>query len=237
MGLSKIGQVGKSGLQKLADESNSCKEILVKLGLKPYGSNYDTLKKYFKIFEINTTKLDENREVSLQEFRKWDPSKKQYTLEQIIEKPGVRYQPYKLKKRLIDAGYKENKCEICGISEWMGKEISLQLHHKDGDETNNTLENLQILCPNCHSQTDNYAGKSTRQNKEKQPRKNRTPQEEITKPSREELKKDIRILGYRNTRYKYHVGDKKLREWCEEYGLPLSRDEIYSISDEDWAKL
>lgn len=61
---------------------------------------------------------------------------------------------------MLKEGYKENKCEICGITEWLGNPIVCQLHHIDGDNTNNTIENLQILCPNCHSQTDNYCGHS-----------------------------------------------------------------------------
>lgn len=57
---------------------------------------------------------------------------------------------------------KEYKCEICGITEWNKKHISLVLHHKDGNHSNNDINNLQVLCPNCHSQTDTYAGKSSR---------------------------------------------------------------------------
>jgi len=63
---------------------------------------------------------------------------------------------------LINEGYKENRCEICGISEWNGKQLVCQLHHIDGDTTNNELSNLQILCPNCHSQTENYCGNSNK---------------------------------------------------------------------------
>lgn len=51
------------------------------------------------------------------------------------------------------------KCECCGLSEWMGKEITLEVHHEDGDSLNNELDNLQLLCPNCHSMTDNWRGK------------------------------------------------------------------------------
>ena len=65
-------------------------------------------------------------------------------------------------KKIIDLGLKEYKCECCGITEWNGKEIRLQVHHIDGDHFNNELENLQILCPNCHSQTDTFAGKSNK---------------------------------------------------------------------------
>ena len=56
-----------------------------------------------------------------------------------------------LKNKLIKEGLKENKCEICGISEWQGKELICQLHHIDGNHYNNNLDNLQMLCPNCHS--------------------------------------------------------------------------------------
>lgn len=63
---------------------------------------------------------------------------------------------YSTLKRLL-RDYKEYKCEICGISEWNGKPIRLQVHHINGNNEDNTLENLQILCPNCHSQTETYA--------------------------------------------------------------------------------
>jgi 5-methylcytosine-specific restriction endonuclease McrA len=63
----------------------------------------------------------------------------------------------KLRKKLISDGIKKNECEMCGITKWLGKEISLELHHIDGDRFNNVLSNLQILCPNCHSLTPNHS--------------------------------------------------------------------------------
>lgn len=60
------------------------------------------------------------------------------------------------RRRLIEDGIKEEKCEICGRSEWMGKPIPLELHHKDFNHYNNDLSNLQILCSNCHMQAHNY---------------------------------------------------------------------------------
>lgn len=63
----------------------------------------------------------------------------------------------RLRKRLINEGYKENICEKCGITEWMGQKITLELHHIDGNRINNKLENLAILCPNCHSLTPNHS--------------------------------------------------------------------------------
>lgn len=58
--------------------------------------------------------------------------------------------------RLIESGIKQNKCEYCGLSTWMGKKIPLELHHKDFNHYNNSLDNLEILCPNCHMIKHNY---------------------------------------------------------------------------------
>jgi 5-methylcytosine-specific restriction endonuclease McrA len=61
-----------------------------------------------------------------------------------------------LKRRLIAEGLKQHRCEECGISEWLGRPLSMELHHTNGDPHDNRIENLQLLCPNCHSQTENY---------------------------------------------------------------------------------
>ena len=53
---------------------------------------------------------------------------------------------------------KEKKCECCGNTEWLGKPIPLELHHINGINSDNRIENLEILCPNCHSFTENYRG-------------------------------------------------------------------------------
>lgn len=65
-----------------------------------------------------------------------------------------------LKKRLIDAGLKEERCERCRLTEWLGKPIGLQLHHVNGNGLDNRIENLEILCGNCHAQTDTWGGKN-----------------------------------------------------------------------------
>jgi transposase-like protein len=69
-----------------------------------------------------------------------------------------------LKRRLLREGLKDNRCERCGISEWRDAPLSLALHHINGDGRDNRLENLQFLCPNCHSQTENFAGRNARRN-------------------------------------------------------------------------
>jgi 5-methylcytosine-specific restriction endonuclease McrA len=65
-----------------------------------------------------------------------------------------------IKLRLIAAGLKTNKCEECGLTEWRGKPLSMALHHINGDGNDNRLENLAILCPNCHTQTPNFGVKN-----------------------------------------------------------------------------
>lgn len=77
------------------------------------------------------------------------------------EKP---YQSNKLKLRLFKEGLKERKCENCGLDKWLGKDIPLQLHHINGNHNDNSFDNLQILCPNCHSLTDNYTAKNKKIN-------------------------------------------------------------------------
>ena len=81
-------------------------------------------------------------------------------LDEILLGKYPYYQTYKLKNRLIKDGIKMNICEICGISSWNDKPISLELHHKDGNRTNHRLENLILLCPNCHSQTETFRAKN-----------------------------------------------------------------------------
>ena len=73
---------------------------------------------------------------------------------------GVYHNATKLKKRLFAEGIKEYKCEKCGISDWNGEHLTLEIHHINGNHSDNRIENLQILCPNCHSQTNNFNGKS-----------------------------------------------------------------------------
>jgi hypothetical protein len=81
-------------------------------------------------------------------------------LEEILEGKHPSYQTLKLKKRLIEQAIKNNICEECGINEWNGKSISMQLDHIDGNPHNHKLMNLRMLCPNCHSQTETYWGKN-----------------------------------------------------------------------------
>lgn len=85
---------------------------------------------------------------------------KKIELHDILNGHHPTYQTLKLKNRLLKEKILEDVCSICGIDEWQGKKISLQLDHIDGDNHNHRLENLRLVCPNCHSQTDTYCGKN-----------------------------------------------------------------------------
>lgn len=140
-------------------KNNCCyADVLRDLGISTRGRNSDTLKSKIKEYNLDIshfTFVSKNK----------GKSKRKDISEYLVKGSTIR--TFKLKERLFKEGIKENKCEKCGISEWQGSPIICQLHHIDGDETNNTLENLQILCPNCHSQTDNYCGSANRVEKQK----------------------------------------------------------------------
>jgi DNA-binding CsgD family transcriptional regulator len=80
-------------------------------------------------------------------------------IEALLSAPRARHN---LKRRLVGAGLLKSACGICGLREWRGTPLTLQLHHVNGDRVDNRLENLTLLCPNCHSQTDSWSGRNPR---------------------------------------------------------------------------
>lgn len=81
-------------------------------------------------------------------------------LDDILSGKQPQYQTFSLKLRLLEEGVFENKCFECEIKEWNNKPLIMELHHVDGDRTNHRKENLELLCPNCHAQTDTYRAKN-----------------------------------------------------------------------------
>lgn len=75
---------------------------------------------------------------------------------------GRRANRWHLRRRLVAEGLKPAHCEHCLLDTWRGRPLSLQLHHVNGDGADNRLENLEVLCPNCHSQTDTWGGRNRR---------------------------------------------------------------------------
>lgn len=77
----------------------------------------------------------------------------------ILRNNDRRQKHYVLKRALIEIGI-EYKCNICGIKEWLDQKLHLDIHHKNGNWLDDRKENLQFLCPNCHSLTDNFRSKN-----------------------------------------------------------------------------
>lgn len=143
----------------LIKNSNSLIEVCRKANIVPTTGNYDTLKKVIRENQIDISHFKRFGGINSGGIKK-DIS------EYLIN--GIKVSTFKLKNRLLKEGYKEYKCEKCGNTEWYGKPIPLELHHINGDNTDNRIENLQILCPNCHSFTDTYGGKNQKLNKRKE---------------------------------------------------------------------
>lgn len=129
--------------------ATSYNQILRNLGKSSSGNAVKLLKKQLDEFNIQVNFDNSNK------IKNFIAKPIEYYLQENIECDSKS-----LKKRLISEGLKENKCEICGLTEWMGKPITLQLDHINGKHSDNRLENLRILCPNCHSQTETWGMKS-----------------------------------------------------------------------------
>ncbi len=81
-------------------------------------------------------------------------------LDEILEGKHPHFQTFKLKSRLIKSKILDYECSICGLFEWKGQSLSLELDHVDGNSKNHRMENLRLLCPNCHSQTSTFRSKN-----------------------------------------------------------------------------
>lgn len=136
--------------------SLSYAEVLRKIGLKVAGSNYDTVKRKIAELNLDTSHMTGKVWNQGERFRQIKPKQ---PLEEILVEHSTYVNTNHLRRRLLNEGLKERKCECCGNSEWMGFPIALELHHVNGIKDDLRIENLQILCPNCHAFTDNYRGK------------------------------------------------------------------------------
>jgi 5-methylcytosine-specific restriction endonuclease McrA len=152
---SKIWAMPKEEFKTLVENATTYKEVLNYFGFENKGNNFKTVKK-----RINEDQID---------FSHFKPSKAYLTsalppitFDKVLTQ-NSNYNRSFLKKRLLDTKLLNNKCYCCGqLPEWKGKKLSLQLDHINGISNDNRLENLRILCPNCHSQTESFAGKNKR---------------------------------------------------------------------------
>ncbi len=139
-------------LKQAVERSFTMRGVLQELGLKPVGGNYETVAK--RIRELG---LDTSHFLGSGHLKGKSHHHKTRPLARILVHLKLE-NTWRLRNRLIREGFKEYRCERCGNTEWMGEPIPLELHHQDGDRRNNRLENLTLLCPNCHASTKNYRG-------------------------------------------------------------------------------
>jgi 5-methylcytosine-specific restriction endonuclease McrA len=138
-------------IKKAVEQSTSTRNTLVNLGIEPSSKRYHKLRKQCDLFDIN---LD---------FANPRTSNRKIADEFVFTNPSAftRNNGAELKRRALSLGYITQNCTLCGIPpEWNGLPLSLQLDHIDGNYRNNLPENLRMLCPNCHTQTDTYGPKN-----------------------------------------------------------------------------
>lgn len=136
--------------------SISVREVIGRLGLIPAGGNYTQVNA--RIHDLN---LDRRHFTG----SAWNKGKKYHTtlrpsLDALLVN-GSKVQSYKLKKRLYEEGVKQPKCELCGWAKVsIDGRIPLELDHINGNHYDNRVENLRILCPNCHSLQLTHRGRN-----------------------------------------------------------------------------
>ena len=150
-------------LKDAVKNSFSLRQVIAKLNLVEAGGNYDQIKRYIKENNLNSGHF---------KGKAWNKGmrgigKPIHSLEKILTKRST-YQSYKLKKRLFRANLKSPTCEMCGWAQQaLDGRLPLELDHINGDRHDNRLENLRILCPNCHSLQSTHRGRNRNKNTKK----------------------------------------------------------------------
>ena len=155
---SKVYSVSDEEFIKIVEEADSYSDCLRSLGLGTNGgSSTDTLKRRIRELNCDISHFGQHP--------KGGGNSIKQPMEQILVENSTYVGIARLKERLVKEGILEYKCAECGISKWNNKYLSLHLDHINGINNDHRIENLRFLCPNCHSQTDTYAGKNRKHKK------------------------------------------------------------------------
>ena len=143
----------KVEFEKAVIESKSIRQSLQKLGLRACGGNYKSFKKLVDEWKINTSHFTGSL---WNKGRKLGP--KRFLSDYLDNKFPI--QSHALRVRLLRENVFKAQCNKCKLDKWNGLPISLELEHKNGDHSDNSLTNLELLCPNCHAQTSTWRGRN-----------------------------------------------------------------------------
>lgn len=148
-----------SELANAVQNSKSIRGVLQTIGLSPTGGNYKSMDIHIERLKLCTDHFTGKGWNTGDRFRYFGMK---LPIEDILIENSSYTSTSYLKRRLINESYLKNTCSNCGLVDWLGEPISLQIEHKNGNNRDNRIENLCILCPNCHSQTPTFAGRNIR---------------------------------------------------------------------------
>ena len=146
----------KEEIQDAVSKSWSIAQTCRNLGIVPIGGNYKTLKVKITKFGIDTSHFTGKAWNTGHRYKYFGVKRK---LEDVLVENSDYTSSGSLKKRLLSEKLLVWKCNCCDLDQWCGKEITLELNHINGNNLDNRLENLELLCPNCHSQTPTFRGR------------------------------------------------------------------------------
>lgn len=155
----------KELLAGLVASSDSWAGLLRQLGLNHTGGNHQNLRAWVSRHELDTshfrkTSWSKGLTSRTSETIARISKKNAYLDSELFVENAPPFCTARLKKRFVSAGHSEYKCKVCGIASWLGEPLTLHLDHVNGVHNDNRIENLQILCPNCHQQTKTWGNKA-----------------------------------------------------------------------------
>ncbi len=193
--------------------SKNLYQVCNSLGIYASGTNYDKLKEFIKAHNLNVEHFNSEQEHK-------QPQGK-YPDDIVFCKNSAYKHTFSIRKRLLRDRLKKHQCERCGRTKWEGEPIPLEVHHINGNNKDNRLENLQMLCPNCHALTDTYCGRSKKKKlKIKKERPDTTPSKEDLIIAFKQYHSFLQVGNY------FKVSDNCVRKWCKKRGLPIKTKEI-----------